>query len=415
MKLFTKYNRVNIGATILVFLIGSIGFYFALHYVLIRQLDDSLKAEQQEVTSYIAQHNELPSIQNTKHQWIEIKPGSAQQPQQWPHSIELYNPKEDEQETVRQLVFGIFAAGKPYTVTVNKSVTETEDLLQLIILVTITMIFLMLLFNYIINRRLVKKIWQPFYNSIDAIRHYRLQTSLKLPASNIEEIEMLNESVNAMTDRIHHDYQALRSLTENASHEMQTPLAVIHSKVEALMQEMQLNESNLLHLTTIENAAQKLSKLHQSLLLLTKLENRQFLSNEQVNLAAIVRNKVAEREELLEARGIVLTLHCEDVILSFHQHLAEIMVGNLFNNAVSHTPPGKRIDIALEANAFVITNDASGGTLDAAKIFQRFYKGDTGTEGTGLGLAIVQEICHLAGFNISYQYQDQRHEFRINF
>lgn len=415
MKLFTKYNRVNIGATILVFLIGSIGFYFALHYVLIRQLDDSLKAEQQEVVSYVAQHNELPFIQNTKHQWIDIKPGAVPQLHRWPQSVEIYNPREQEQETVRQLVFGIAAGGKAYRVTVNKSVTETEDLLQLIILVTVTMIFLLLLFNYIINRRLVKKIWQPFYNSIDAIGLYRLQTALQLPASNIEEIKLLNESVNAMTDRIRHDYQALRSLTENASHEMQTPLAVIHSKVEALMQEMQMSESSLLHLTTIENAAQKLSKLHQSLLLLTKLENRQFLSNEQVNLAAIVRNKVSEWEELLESRGILMTLHCDEVTLPFHQHLAEIMVGNLFNNAVRHTPPGKRIDIVLEPNSFVITNDAAGGALDATKIFQRFYKADTGTEGTGLGLAIVQEICHLAGFNIQYHYSHQRHEFRINF
>jgi two-component system sensor histidine kinase QseC len=208
------------------------------------------------------------------------------------------------------------------------------------VLVTLVMIALMLLFNYFINRRLVRSLWQPFYATIDAIRSYRLQKPLQLAAEPIEEIGLLNESLNNMTERVNRDYLALRTLTENASHEMQTPLAVIHSKVEALLQESEKNEKAMQQLMAIEDATQKLSKLHQSLLLLTRLENRQFLLNEKVNLTRIIENKLAERGELLESKAVKLSVQLEDTTLFFHQHLAEIMVNNLLSNAIRYTPEG---------------------------------------------------------------------------
>ncbi|MBV9988080.1 MAG: HAMP domain-containing histidine kinase [Chitinophagaceae bacterium] len=415
MKLFTKYNRVNITATIFVFVIGSIGFYLVLHYVLVKQLDDSLRAEQQEITGFVTQHNELPFIQNTRHQWIEIKPSAAPAIAARPHTVFLYNAREDESEPVRQLVFPIKANGAFYTVTVNKSETETEELLKLIILVTVSMIFLTLLFNYFINRRLIRRLWQPFYNTIAAIRDYRLQQPLKLRHEPIEEIGLLNDSLNAMTERINRDYLALRSLTENASHEMQTPLAVIHLKVESLLQTMERDERSVQQLMAIEDATQKLSKLHQSLLLLTKLENRQFLPNEQVNLTAVIQSWLEEKREMLGSKNIGLIVDCDQVVLPFHQHLAEILVGNLLNNAIRYTPAGGSIKITLSTKQLVITNSAANGSLDTEKLFQRFYKAGDSTEGTGLGLAIVQEICLLAGFHISYHYTASKHAFTIRF
>jgi two-component system sensor histidine kinase QseC len=115
LKLFTKYNRVNIAATIVVFVIGSIGFYFVLDYVLLRQLDETLHAEQQEISSFVAKHGQLPVIQNTKHQWIEVQqtvnPVKAARLQ----TISVYNSREDESESIRQLIFPLEAGGLSYT------------------------------------------------------------------------------------------------------------------------------------------------------------------------------------------------------------------------------------------------------------------------------------------------------------
>lgn len=417
MKLFTKYNRVNISATILTFLVGSIAFYFVLQYVLIRQLDQGLRAEQQEILNHVKAHAQLPDIQNTKHQWIEITPATESIAKVRAKTVSLYNRRESEQESVRQLIFSVTVVGRVYRVTVNQSETETEELLQLIILVTIGMIGLILLLNYIINRKLVTSLLRPFYHTIGSIRDYDLaiQSPLQLARQPIDEIDLLNDSLNKMTQRIYRDYHALRSFTENASHEMQTPLAVIRSKVEALLQEAEGKEITIQQLLSIEDATQKLSRLHQSLLLLIKLENRQFVLNEAVNLTEIIRLKIGEKQEFISSQSLNFHIFCEDVTLSFHRHLAEILISNLLNNVIRYTPVGGEIDISLTSYTLSVKNTAAKGALNNDRIFQRFYKEEQSAESTGLGLSIIKEICTVGGFTITYQFLNNKHDFTIHF
>ncbi len=417
MKLFTRYNRINIAATIFIFVIGSIAFYFVLQYVLIRQLDETLRSEQQEVIEYVTAHHQLPEIQNTRHQWITIEPGSVMERKTRPRRIWILNPKENEIEPVRLLAFSVSIADKIYRVHVYKSEIETKDLLKLIILVTVAMIACILLFNYLINRRLINRIWQPFYHTIDKIRDYQVaaQHPLSLSKEPIDEINLLNESLNSMTQRIHQDYSALRSFTENASHEMQTPLAVIRSKVESLLQDAEGKPQSVQQLLVIEDATLKLSRLHQSLLLLTKLGNRQFLLNENVDLTSIIQNKLEERQELFASKRLKIITGLEPVILSFHHHLAEILISNLLNNVIRYTPDGGEVNIQINHALLFISNSATRGALQKDKVFERFYKAENTQEGTGLGLAIIKEICSSAGFGINYTYRDNQHEFTIYF
>jgi signal transduction histidine kinase len=397
--------------------IGSIAFYFVLQYVLIRQLDETLRSEQQEVIEYVTLHNQLPEIQNTKHQWIIIEKINAAIEKTHPVRVWQKNSREDEMESVRLLVFSVKAADQLYKVSVYKSENETEDLLKLIILVTVAMIGLILLFNYLINRRLIHRIWQPFYHTIEKIRDYQVaaQHPLSLSKEPIDEINLLNESLNSMTQRIHQDYSALRSFTENASHEMQTPLAVIRSKVESLLQDAEGKQQSVQQLLVIEDATLKLSRLHQSLLLLTKLGNRQFVLNEPVNLTETLELKLKEREELFASKELKVVSSLEPVTLPFHQHLAEIMVSNLLNNVIRYTPNAGEVTIRLNHASLSVSNKAINGPLQHDKVFERFYKAENTQEGTGLGLAIIKEICNSAGFRITYGYMDQKHEFTIYF
>ena len=417
MKLFTRYNRINIAATIFIFVIGSVAFYFVLQYVLIRQLDDTLRSEQQEVNEYVTAHHQLPEIQNTKHQWITVEPVTEAVPKTKPIRIWQKNAREDEMEPVRLLVFSVTASGQQYKISVYKSELETEDLLKLIILVTIAMIACILLFNYLINRRLINRIWQPFYQTIEKIRDYQVvaQHPLSLSKEPIDEINLLNESLNSMTQRIHQDYSALRSFTENASHEMQTPLAVIRSKVESLLQDAEGKPQSVQQLLVIEDATLKLSRLHQSLLLLTKLGNRQFVLNETVDIRSIIQNKLEERQELFASKGLKVMTDLDQVFLSFHHHLAEIMVSNLLNNVIRYTPDNGEVIIQLNPDQLLISNTASNGPLQTDKVFERFYKAENTQEGTGLGLAIIKEICNSAGFTVLYTYTDNKHQFTIYF
>jgi signal transduction histidine kinase len=417
VKLFTKYNRVNTIATIFTFVLGSVAFFIVLNYVLTRQLKETLRSEQFEIIHYVEEHHVLPEIQNTRHQWISIEKTTQILAKPKFNTTTVYNEREQENEQVRQLLFSIEAGGQLYLITVNKSEAETEDLLKLIILVTIAMIALILGLNHFINRKLINKLWQPFYTTIDEIKTYHVSNRkpLELSTQPIDELNLLNDSLNKMTQSIYKDYSALKSFTENASHEMQTPLAVIRSKIDTLLQQADLNEQSLEQILSIENAAQRLSKLHQSLLLLTKIENRQFHLNEKVKLNEILLEKIKEREEIISAKQLTTTINCKEVELAFHQHLAEILFNNLLNNCIKHSPQNGNIFVELNEDFVCFKNDAQDGALDAQKIFQRFYKSTPTSDGTGLGLAIVKEICKLANFNINYSCKDQQHIFLIQF
>lgn len=415
MKLFTKYNRINISATIFTFMLGSIAFYFVLDYVLTMQLNDTLRSEQQEIVEFVEAHHQLPDIQNTKRQWITIEKTSSSLSKTKITSVLIFNSKENENEYIRQLKFSIKILDQNFLITVNKWETEMEDLLKLIALVAIGMIAIILLIHYFINRKLIRKIWQPFYKTIHQIKSYSVSNKqpLQLAKEPIDELNLLNESLNKMTQSIFIEYTTLKTFTENASHEMQTPLAVIRSKIDLLLQQSELKEQSLQQILSIEDAAQRLSKLHQSLLLLTKIENKQFVLNEQVNLKKIVLEKIREREELIESKKLKVEIVCEETIIYFHTHLAEILFNNLLNNAIKYTPKNGTINIELNEDFICFKNDATNEALDTTKIFQRFYKPTDSRNGTGLGLAIIKEICNLAKFEISYSFNNHQHIFLI--
>ena len=413
MKLLSKYNRINIAVTIGVFLLGSIFFFFVLRYILTNQLDETLLSEKQELTNYVYAHDTLPEIVNTRQQWIYYDTVSKLISHSY-FKNNTYLDEEYETKPVRQYIFPLKAGNTLYTITINKSEQETEGLLRIIIIATVTMIAVILLINFIINRRVLSSLWNPFYKTIQNIKTYRLsdQQRLQFQKTSIDEFKSLNESLGEMSERIYNDYETLKRFTENASHEMQTPLAVIRSKTDMLLQSADWEEKEMHQLQQIEDATNRLAKLYQSLLLLTKLENRQFLLNERVNLTEIIQQKIKEREDVLHAKKISIHTNLQPVILSFHQHLAEILVSNLLNNAIRHTAANGEIDVELSKEMFSVSNTSLNGELDKSKIFQRFYKTDT-SEGTGLGLAIVKEICNVVNADISYEYKNNKHQFII--
>ncbi len=414
MKLFDKYNRLNITATILTFLVGSCTFYFLLHYIFIDQLDETLQTEQQEILAYVKVHNELPEIIPTKDQYISYGPAIGNVNTSFLNVKNNYD-KEDEDE--REIQFTVLAGGKNYLVKVDKPLEETESLLKVIIGITIAMIGLILLVGYLINRVVIRRLWRPFYETIDKVKTYHLtdQETLKLEKLPIDEFSLLNQSINEMVDRIQQDYGSLKNFTGQAAHEMQTPLAVVRTKLDLLMQSEALLEKNAQHITDIEKAVQRLSRLHQSLLLLTKVENKQFMLNEDVALDQTINEKLAEYAEMTEALDLHVSARLQPTQIKFHHHLAEILVSNLLNNAIRYNVAGGSIDVTLADGNLTIVNTSTNPQLDDNGLFKRFYRGSAAEEGNGLGLSIVKQICDMAGYSIKYQYAANQHRFIIGF
>ena len=414
MKLSEKYNRLNVAATISIFIIGSCFFYFLLNYILIRELDEGLKSEKQEIESYVVLHGALPEVVHTKNQYTFFK--AAHAPLETVYLTGKHN-YDGEEEDFREIHFTVAVQDRTYLVNVATPLEGTESMLQAIIAITVAMIAMILLAGYIINRVVIRKLWLPFYETIEKVKGYKI-ADIYVPVTEggqIDEFSLLNQSINEMIAKVQQEYNALKGFTGQAAHEMQTPLAVIRSKLDMLVQDEDVARKNGQTITDIERSVQRLSRLHQSLLLLTKVENKQFSLNERVYIDQVVAGKCSEYDEMTEDRNITVSQQLSPTEIIFHHHLADILINNLVNNAIKYNRAGGTIDIVLIGKILTITNTSRSGQLDPFKIFKPFYRSETDGEGSGLGLSIVRQVCDTAGYFVGYDYVDGKHIFSVKF
>jgi signal transduction histidine kinase len=418
MKLLAKYNRVNIAATIVVLLAGSLCYYFILKYVLLHQLDKDLKVEEQEIADYVRKYNTLPNAANYKDQKIVFEPTGQSVINRNIRSIHYFNAAEKDYVSSRQLTYTISLSGTHYKVSITKSQQETEDLIQLIVLITLAIVVLLLVVLFVINRFVLNKLWLPFNHTLSELKQFNLstQTNVKLNDSLIDEFKELNNAVITMSNRVLKDYEALKSFTENASHEIQTPLAIVKSKLELLMQSENFTEMQMLDIQTIHDAINRLSKLNQSLLLLTKIDNQQFQEIDEVDIAKIISKNLTHYEELIAAKQITLTKNMEaDTRLLMNETMAEVLISNLITNSIKHNVENGKIEITLNQHQLIVSNTGSMLNRSTDELFERFKKDRVNSESLGLGLSIVKKICERYHFKVLYHYTNGLHILTIHF
>jgi len=195
---------------------------------------------------------------------------------------------------------------------------------------------------------------------------------------------------------------------------MQTPLAVINSKLDLLIQDQELSEKNMGHLQSMYEALSRLRRMNQSLLLITKIENHQFPEAKQVRLDSLVTERLQHFDELLQARHLVVTTSLEKCEVWMNPLLADILLNNLLTNAIRHNVPCGNIEIASQQYSLLITNQSQQAPLNEKQVFERFHK-HAQSDGLGIGLAIVKQICDLYGFRISYAFREHKHAFQVQF
>src|SRR5665213_3530108 len=306
MKLIAKYNRVNIPMTIAVLLISSIAYYFILHHVLLRQVDKDLRIEKQEIIHHIKINGSLPETSNYKDQQITFQETNLTNFKEKFSTELVYNKKEDEEEPYRRIDFLVTQNGTNYIATVKKSEQETEDIVRLILMITFLVIAFLLLALFITNRFLLGKLWKPFNHTLSQLKQFNLSSKndIELDSTNVDEFIELNNTAIYLTQKVKDDYDSLKSFTGNASHEIQTPLAIIKNKIELLSQSDSLEKSQIEIIKSLNDAASRLSRLNQSLLLLTRIENRQFQSSESIDLSVVLQKCIENYRELAELKDI---------------------------------------------------------------------------------------------------------------
>ena len=304
-----------------------------------------------------------------------------------------------------------------YQIILLKTTMQEDELLEGIFSAfTIISLFLMIAF-FIVNWLVSKALWKPFYNTLSKLNTYDIKNheQQQFLKTNTLEFQQLNTALTKMTDKIHIDYLQQKEFTENASHEMQTPLAVIKANLTQLMQSTTLSESDMNNLQTIENTTKKMASLNKALILLSKIENNQFKENELIPINKIINKVVNNFADLIEVKNIKLKLNLKDELqITINPTLAEILLSNLVQNAIRHNVNGGIINIDLMQNKLIISNSGEALTINSNELFTRFKKNDASKDSLGLGLAIVKSICNIYQLNIDYSYSNQLHTFTLN-
>jgi signal transduction histidine kinase len=318
----------------------------------------------------------------------------------------------------RQLVSHFYVNQEMYSLHITTSLTDKYSLVKRIIWLITLLLVSLLIGLLILNRVLTKKIWKPFYQTLNSLKEYRVdkQPALALQQSPVEEFNDLNKAVTVLTETNYQAYQSQKEFTENASHEMQSPLAVFQSKLELLMQTSPLNEEQATLIADLANASKRMFRLNKTLILLTKIDNDQFLERESVSVVDTLQKLISQFEFQINNASIRLEFINEpDIVVNANKTLIEILLSNLLSNAIRHNTTDGVIQIVLNRNEMIIRNSGKLSSLDQKKLFKRFQKESHDTESIGLGLEIVNKICTLYKYRVSYQFVNEMHQFSVSF
>ena len=295
-----------------------------------------------------------------------------------------------------------------------------EDTFLIIGVVTLLtgLFFILMLGGFIfINRRISRRLWKPFYQSLEKIKNFRLdqQNHVIFDKADILEFSELNQSLDRLITGNVNVYKQQKEFAENASHELQTPLAVIQSKLELLLQSSALHDDQYDIIEDALKALARVSRINKNLLLLTKIESSQYMDKELVDLSGLLTNSVLLFTNFREDKKIELIQNIPPgVHIVGNKMLIEILLNNLITNAIRYSPSNQPLFITLVNNKLSIKNQGAG-RLNHDKLFKRFASGSSESPGTGLGLAIVKQISTRYGWEVSYNYINESHVFSVDF
>ncbi|HLX67138.1 MAG TPA: HAMP domain-containing sensor histidine kinase [Puia sp.] len=419
MRLTTKFTLWYFGVMLVVLLIGGAIVYFEIQRKLTRvevarheRLNDLLAEQIRRGGNY----SEDPTRKRATIRKIPVDSVPKGIKSFYTRGLE-WNPEFQTNE-YRLLVTSFYVIkGEHYRVTTYSFIPSFYQLLPGVVN-SFQWILLVLLVLVVISAGLISKyILAPFKRTMRVIQSFDLKQkeSIRLHATRTSEFSELNTFLKKMTERAREDYQSLKEFTENASHELQTPTAIIRGKLDLLM-ESDIRDEQAILIAEMQNALERLSRIHSSLTLLTKLENQEYDVSEPVNMSSLVRAALGSFEELIEMKSLRLRAEIgENVYVRLHAALADLLLMNLVGNAIRHNAGEGWITVRLTGEGLVIANSGREPQVPVAELFERFKKGNPGGDSIGIGLAIVRQICDLSGFTVEYQFRDGVHMIAVGF
>lgn len=330
----------------------------------------------------------------------------------------MYRLNEDDLEPVRVLKTAFEHQNNYYQLNIISSLVEEDDLIEDSFYSILWLFILLITSVIIINNLILKKVWNPFYDILNQLKNYRLDKEEPLLniATKTSEFVQLQDASNILIQHSKETFASQKQFTENASHELQTPVAIILNKLELLLESENLIDKDANTIAEVIKIAERLTKLNKSLLLLAKIENKQFSDEEGISVSAVIDELLPNYQDLADYKNISIQFSKNsDVQVVMNKSLLEILISNLLKNAIFHNQKEGKITIELNNEFLKISNSGKALALNAKTIFNRFVKEDTTNLTTGLGLAICKTICESYGFQIQYLFENSAHSFYIYF
>lgn len=419
MKLNYRYT---LAYAVLTFCVLSIGFAI-VYAALSRSVTQATIGELEHLNSLVSSQlcHGPPTVADSLRPYVQASPVAATDTARRVRTVQV-RPEWDAALQARVAVVRLttypVVGGRPYRVVSRAAVVEPRDayLTGLVLVFAWTFVFLLALV-VILSELISWRILRPFNATLHGIQQFELSQphAIELPATHTAEFQELNEFLVKMTARAQSDYRGLQEFSENASHELQTPIASIKAKLELLM-DSDLSEKQLRTLTTMHDELERLAKINQALTLLAKLEHFEPAPDALADLSQLVPATEAAFADLAEMKGLATTQRiAPGVRVPLDAALAQLLLNNLFSNAIRHNVPGGEIQVELSATGLLLANTGLAPSAPVRELFGRFKKGNSALDSIGIGLAIVKRISELYGHRISYDYADGWHRIQLQF
>jgi len=419
MKLLTKSSLLIATLSLFLFFFMGIIFFQVLKNMSISDLNRELVDLKEIVEDHIENYKAnqiiaLPGIDSLSIEHMEMDE----------HGVEvygdtlMYDAKEDQYKTYRFIQFYSVKGDAGFQIKIYKSTTPTDLLVERVTLMMTLMVILFLTGIFILNRFIFASLWKDFFEAIEKLKQFETSKEpVILGEQDIEEFEELRQVLEVMTRRLAKDYKELKEYTDHTTHELQTPLAVIKSKTELLIQSENLGESEMKCLQAINTSVNQLSRLNSTLTLITRIENRQFTEKEKIKLTELLDRHLELLDEHIDLRKIKVEKHYRDegMELLMDQGLADLLIANLLKNAIVHNIEGGAIVLETQPGSMLIKNDGPPLEFNQEELFTRFVRDTRRSGNFGLGLSLVKKVCETYNFSIDYSHDNQHHMFKVTF
>ena len=421
MKLFNRVLIHLISGIFIILLGWAVFFYLGIMSEVNDEVDDSLEDYSELIITRSLAGKELPahdSGSNNQYFLREVDESYVRSHQAISYRDSMIYIKEKNETEPARILTTIFKdkENRHYELSVFTPTIEKRDLQEAIFHLLIALFATLLIAILVINIWVFRRSMKPFYQLLNWLDKYRLgQENEPLDISTYTtEFRKLNETVKRYASHSEEIYRQQKLFIGNASHEIQTPLAVCQNRIEMLMEDESLSEEQLSELAKTYQTLEYVSKLNKSLLLLSKIDNSQFVDSANVCINELVHRYMDDYQEVYDYKEIQITLNeKENFHLQINETLATMLITNLLKNAYVHNNEHGTIQIEIGKDYITFSNSGDLQPLDEKRIFERFYQGKKKEGTTGLGLAIVAAICRQCSLAVSYRFINNMHEFHV--